>query len=175
MKKIILIISSMVLAATVASAATLSQGTKELQFRGNFDLESRVGQVIDFSLGYGVFVADQLEVGVRANIQDDDLTTNWGLGLFSEYNFEMDSPWVPYVGLAMDYQDNDIDGAGETSTTDNALVIGGSLGVKYFLTENLAIDGSYVFDWATESIYFEDTTLTDTQSRFLFGLRFYFP
>ena len=172
MKKCITTIVTLVLTTGFASAVSLPEGTKAIQFSGSLDLDSADGTVIDFNLGYGVFVVDQVEVGVRGNIYDSDSATRWGLGAFSEYNWIMETAWVPYAGLALDYQDSDVNiGAG---TTDNALQVGGRVGVKYFLTEGLAIDSAYVFNWATEDIYLEDQSVSDTESLFAFGLRYYF-
>ena len=47
-------------------------------------------------------------------------------------------------------------------------------GVKFFITDNLAISTSLTFDMCTGAIYPDDNDLKKTDSRLNLGMRYYF-
>lgn len=170
MKKALAVLMSM---AVTSFGAMLQEGTRELGLAGSLDIASADGTAIDLSASYGYFIADGLEIGVSGFWADSDSVTSIGLGAFAEYHFATDSNLVPYVGVGAGWGKTEID-IGDFSADDDALVIAGEAGVKYFFVENIAISLAYVFEWATEDIFFDDDKAEDTDHSIQLGMRFYF-
>ena len=124
-------------------------------------------------LGNRVFlqtVADYLEVGGEVFWSDDDFITTSGLGAFAEYNFDLGTEVVPFVGASIDYANAEID---EFDSDENAIVLGVRGGVKCFIAENIAISGQAVIEQATEDIYAEQDGVSDNDFRLELGMRFF--
>ena len=161
------------LMATVAAtgfAATLSQYTQEIVVNGNFDPDTAADTHYDLDVAYGYFIADYLEVGGEVFWSDDDFITTSGLGAFAEYNFDLGTEVVPFVGASIDYANAEID---EFDSDENAIVLGVRGGVKCFIAENIAISGQAVIEQATEDIYAEQDGVSDNDFRLELGMRFF--
>jgi hypothetical protein len=156
-------------------AANLNEGTKELSFDGNVELDTAAGDAYQVGVGLGYFVADFVEVGGAISYADDDVATDYDIGVFGEYNFDLGTPVVPYVGLALSYAKSEIDAFDAGGAEDQDAIVGtASAGVKYFLTEDLAIFGEARYAWATEDLYLnEDGELEEDNWDLNFGLRYY--
>ena len=70
----------------------------------------------------------------------------WGLGVFGEYNVQMDSAIVPFLGVSAGLLDGDQAG-------DTVYVIDLSSGVKCFVTDTIAIAIQLNLEWASDDIY----------------------
>jgi opacity protein-like surface antigen len=148
----------------------LDKGTKVLEGAGSFDL---MGDEVQLQLAYGQFVADGIEVALVGGLLDNDRYMSTELGVRAEYNFVLDSAFVPFLGAgvvwaAAEADDSDLD-------TDAAVAsVGG--GVKYFIRDDvaLAVNGSYLV--ATDEIFVdsEDGELQEDEVRILFSVRYYF-
>ena len=76
---------------------------------------------------------------------------------------------MPYIGFSTEWAYADI----EEFNTD-AILLGGELGLKYFIRPNIALTGSIVFNWSTDDIYAVDEAFKDSATTLLLGMRFYF-
>ena len=157
--------------SSVAHAAALALGTKELRLNGGVDFDGPGGTDMALKLGYGYFMADYMEVGGLLGFTDNDYISTLSAGGFLEYNFETESAFIPYVGSQIELMQADIEGG----DSEIALTLGLYAGGKYFVNNNLAINGRFIFLAATEDAYLDDKlkgSSTDTQ--FELGLNFYF-
>lgn len=111
-----------------------------------------------------------LQAGGILQLEDNDVLTSYAFGPFAEYNFTNESQWMPYVGISGLWFGTD---PGEGDSQDS-LVARGSAGVKYFVTDVVAIFGSANFDWSPDDLFLdEDLETNDTQFLFELGVRFY--
>jgi len=111
---------------------------------------------VSASLGY--FLADNIEVGGLVGIRNADwnsywITGNvWELGLFGELHFDVDYSLHPLIGARLSM----LDGEKDDDTVYQLFLYGG---VKYFLSEYMALAFQAGLAFATESIYNVDTEL----------------
>jgi opacity protein-like surface antigen len=84
---------------------------------------------------------------------------------------DIGNEWVPYVGVGIDYANSDPE-MGESS---DAAEIVGAIGVKYFLTDTLAIDASFNAKQASDDIYPDDDDMNDVTWNITLGLRYLIP
>jgi hypothetical protein len=176
MKKWMTILAVCSMAVTGFGAAMM-QDTSELALDGTLDFDSANGTQILLDVFYGYFVMDYLEVGPTVSFVNQDDLTAWRLGVQGEYDFDLGTELVPFVGLSLKYAQLDADTIeGETvDVADSALVFGGTAGAKYFITEDVAISADLAFDWATDKIYPKDNfEYQSTDARLELGLRFFF-
>jgi hypothetical protein len=172
MKKIAALLASFALAAN-AHAAAIALGTQELRLGGGIDVDSAAGTAIAFDAGYGYFVADYFQVGGLFGFSNDDIVSTFSIGGFTEYTFETETEVLPFVGAQLRLINADIDTAfGSESETAGAL--GLYLGVKFFVTEELAVAIRGLVETATEDIYIDDDEVTNVDVGMDFGLRYFF-
>ena len=170
----------MVLVAAVAAGAyaqpAIQEGTREVLIDGSWDPDGPTGTVLDLTFGYGVFVRDAIEVGGQIGYSSTedaggvgvDSKTLW-LGGFVDYHFDMGTMTVPYVGADISY------GNRELGTWDeSAFVYGPHVGVKHFITENVAVNIALQYLLATEDVFTNDGTLEDNDLSLEFGIRVMF-
>jgi hypothetical protein len=172
MKKALVVVSMLAL-ASASYGLTLAEGTKEIGVSGGFDPDTAVGQ--DFKLAgmYGQFIRDNWEVGVIADVFDNDLGTLWGIGAGTEYNFDLGSPFVPYLGLGVLWEQAEPKDLDSTDTAVGKF----SAGVKYFAAENIAVFAAVNVRVAADDIFVndEDGTVEDNDYNIEWGMRFYLP
>lgn len=153
-----------------ANKAAIAQGTQELRVQGGIDFKSAAGTDLAVDLGYGYFIADYLEIGGLFSFGDNDAVSLLGLGAFAEYNIDTMSSFVPFAGGQLAFSQVDIRGAGD----ETALSLGLYAGVKFFLTEDLALSTRFLMEQATEDIYLDDRGVDDFDYGIDFGLRYFF-
>ncbi len=154
----------------------LSAGTQEFGLDGNVQFGGDV--IYNLNLSYGYFFKDNWEVGFTAGIQGADTQLGADIGLFTEYNFNLGSKFVPYVGasVALASLSTDNGGSLNSSLPDDAtsVALGGEVGVKYFLRENIAITGSVDFKWSPDDVFGGVEDASAAASNINIGTRFYF-
>lgn len=188
MKKTAVILAAVLGLATSSQAVKLGADTQSLDLAGGLDFESAAGVNSHIRAGYGYFIMDYLEIGGLVNVQRNDAITTFGFGPKAEYNFELDLPVVvPFVGSALTFQhakvsisnffingDNQIERSTE-SDVKNALNLDIYGGLKFFITDQFAINANLVLSAATSDIYEQrDGGATKTNARVELGLRYYF-
>ena len=102
MRKFITFIAVTALAGSVF-AANIDQDTKEIGIVGGVDFDTAFGTEVDLTLKGGYFWIDYLEFGGLIGISDNDVVSAYELGAFAEYNFVLEAPVIPYIGVALSY------------------------------------------------------------------------
>jgi hypothetical protein len=154
----------------------IDQGTKEIAGSGVYNTETPGGDLFAIDLSYGYFVRDQFQVLGSVGVKDDDLTTTWNVGAVAEYNFLPDGwgAWVPYLAGGIFATGSDI----SRSTIDSDETTGnlrGSLGIKYFVHDNVALGLEGRYNYAFDDVYFsDDGKLSDDQFLTVFSIRVYY-
>lgn len=167
------LIAALLVVALAGSSygAMLSAGTREIKVAGLVDFDTADETLVIAQFFYGQFVMDYIEVGLRASFTDSDSQTSWGIGAAAEYNFDLGTEMVPYVGVGVGITDVEV----QDLQDDSAIVGSVEGGAKFFLAENIALSGAIVLEWATEDIYQEEEDdFEDTDSRIEVGMRFFF-
>ncbi len=170
MKKLLALMVGIVFVAGSTYGAMISEGTRELAVQGELQFESEAGTAFDFDIKLGQFVAHGVQVGVLGGIADNDFLTAWGAGVFGEYNHDLGTELVPFVGVSGSYLRVDPD----VGSSEDAFVVGAEAGGKYFIAQNIAISLSYLFEWATEDMFFDNGDVEDTNHSIQLGMRFFF-
>ncbi len=179
MKKAVLFALAALLVSAVAEAR-LDKGMQELGVQGMLDLDAEDKYDLDLNLTYGYFFRHNTEVGLVTDFQASDSVFNAKFGGFIEHNFNNDiSRWVPYIGLAaqlgsmdIDFDENDANAS--LNDSQSALNLVASLGLKYFINDNVALTGTVTYNWATDKLYPSEDELKDTATKIFIGTRFYF-
>ncbi|HMP73344.1 MAG TPA: hypothetical protein PKE55_08805 [Kiritimatiellia bacterium] len=173
MKRILASFSALLLTSAVASAVMLGQGTQALRLSGFFDPDTVAGTRFDLEVGYGYFVVDYLEIGGSVGIYTDSIVDTYILRGYTEYNFDTATPIVPFAGLALSLYNSDVKFA-DTKESSSAAAIKLYGGSKYFMTQNLAITGTAGFEVATDDVFPQKRSVSNTDFRIELGLRYYF-
>jgi len=172
MKKLLIIAMITCFAAT-SFGQMLAAGTSELKVEGLVDFETADDTLIALNLFYGLFWFDYVEFGIEIGIEESDSISIWTIGVSGEYNFDLGNELVPYLGAGLGYARYDVD-FGEQEDEDNAVVVNGTAGAKYFVTENVAVSGALVLQYATEDIFAEQDSVEDTDAKLEVAMRFFF-
>lgn len=166
---LILVIVSAAIMPGILHAQLIYAGAQEIRLAGGVDFDSAAGDQINLDVGYGFFFVDYIETALQIIWQDNDISSVWGLGGFVDYNYDLGTPLVPYVGGGLSFLNYD-SGAESGSTIAARL----ELGLKAFVTDNMAITSAFQFDVAGDDIYVEDDGFDNMDMRLLFGLRYFF-
>jgi hypothetical protein len=151
MKKFIVITFALLLIAFSASAAAIQKGLYETKL--SIEPDATAGnEVINIQGGLAYYFTDNILAGAIIGFSPntpfesywgtDDV---WGLGAFAEYNFNStDASLVPFVGISvirLSADDND------------ASSVNISAGIKYFITDAIAISAEGIGHFANDKIY----------------------
>ncbi|MGK0187365.1 MAG: hypothetical protein ACI9R3_003152 [Verrucomicrobiales bacterium] len=154
-------------------APMLGKGTQELTLSGQFDWDGFEDLDYNFRLGYGWFVVDGWEFGLTGSAADQNDSRNFSAGFFTEYNFNRQGQFVPFIGLSAEWANLDVD-VSEFSLSQDSILLGGQIGVKYFFRPNIAISTALTYSWAADDIFDAADTFENNKSSFLVGIRVYF-
>lgn len=160
-----------VMLAGSAPASLLPAGTTELGVSGLLDFDTPADTLITLDLSYGYFVQDNIEAGMSAYFRNDDNYTLWSVGLFGEYNFDIGTGMMPFMGLDLSLAHAE---GGIPERESDAVILGARGGAKYFVTEFLALSAQLVLEAATDDIFLTEEGLESTDARIELGLRVYF-
>lgn len=137
--------------ALAGAAATLPMETWELRLGGAVDFDNPQGKADGLlEAGAGYFIQDNIEVGGLAEWRYDGTDMGGGLGAFGEFNLDLDSFVMPYAGLRLigrfgDYYQTVAGGA--------YLLVEPAAGLKFFLSENVALYAELVADYASRDAF----------------------
>ncbi|MGL4666865.1 MAG: outer membrane beta-barrel protein [Saezia sp.] len=164
--------------AYARTASYLKAGTQELNVQGLVDFDAADSYEIDLNAKYGYFIRDNWEIGGNVTTDLSKSYKSGGLGVFTEYNFTNNSNFVPYVGLATeliraDYNDRN-DNLNTESFDATALNLKTSLGVKYFISSNVALSAEINYNIATDHLKVSGGDAKSAFTKFLIGTSFYF-
>ena len=158
-------------------AGRIDAGTIEVGVDMALDFNGANGTTYSGDLRGGYFLVDGVLAGGRLGFRTDDDWTGFGLHAYLEQHFETDTPWIPYVGGSLgfeycsyEYRADNV----KVSESENALVLGLTAGVKFFITETTALDLGLALDIASEDIYHASDGDGDNVDATLgLGLRFF--
>lgn len=168
MKKSVVFAGVALIAASVmADGPMIKQDTHELSLAGNLNRDT-----LALGIGYGYFIMDGLEVGAGVvgsynDFGDKSDAKTFGGDLFAQYNFDLESKFVPFVGVAAGVRYTKLDISGYDSDSETGVFGEGQLGVKYFIVDNLAITLFAFYDISDKEVY----TNKDKMEKDDFGLR----
>lgn len=165
-----LIAATMIAVATAASGVVIEQETLELGLQGNLDFDSPDGDVefnVYPSLGY--FLADNIQAGGMLGILYDGRDIGCRIGGFGEINFDTFTAIAPFLALRVMF-----DFGGHYDK--NYLLVDGAAGLKFFISETLAVATEIFYDLASEDIYADsgDEGGRNYDAGVRLGLRHYF-
>ena len=170
MKKLALI--AMMAAAATSFGATIPMDTLELRLGGKMDFTNPQGKVdwlVESGLGY--FVVDNIEVGGIMDWGYDGNNMGLGLGGFGEANLDLDSFIMPYFAMRLQYNF----GPYYSNIADrNYILWEPAVGLKFFLSESVAIYSELYFDLATEKAFAQGTDAKNNDLGLKAGVRCYF-
>lgn len=164
---------ALLLTAGLANGEMIYQGTYELGLSGYLDFDTADDATVLADLSLGQFVYDYWQIGAGAGLAISDSIRQFRGELFTEYNFEVNASVLPYLGVSMgiiaaDVEYEDIDG------NDVAFSMGGEVGLKGFLSEDVALSGGVEYLWASDDVFLSGGEVEDTDIRLMLGLRFYY-
>jgi hypothetical protein len=171
MKKLLIALAVLAGAAGLSRGASLAQGTQEVVVEGLFDGSTAAGDQSALQGRYGQFIIDNVEAGVAAAFNDNDLGTVYDIGVFGEYNVDLGTELVPFFGAEVSYRYLDL----EEIDTDDSIVLTISAGAKYFLAENVAIRVGLNASLASEDVYANDEDVEDNDFNLSIGMAYYIP
>lgn len=156
----------------------LDKGTKTLSLAGRLDTDTPVDFQYNLALGLGYFFIDNLEAGLGVSLGGNDFWDRYELGVYGQYNFNLGSPFVPFLRLGAYYSgvevDDDIFNLADETDFDTAVGKAGA-GVAWFLRDNIAIDARVVYSVASDALWVDqDGNDEDSNVTGMLGLRFYF-
>jgi hypothetical protein len=148
-------------------------GKTQLSLHGSLDFQGPNGDNTDIQVGYGWYIDDQTLIGGEYRwslIEDiapgeDDYRAQQA-SFVAEWLFTDESALVPYIGGEIGFRNikfEDLDESG--------LVYGGRLGLMYFLTESVAIDGSVSLLQSDKEVFIVDFEAEDQYLYPSFGLK----
>jgi len=171
MKKFVALIAMMT-AAVTSFGATLPYDTWELRLGGKMDFNNPQGKVdwlLESSLGY--FVFDNIEFGGIVDWGFDGNDMGLGLGGFGEANLDLDSIVMPYFAMRLQYCFGQYY---RNFAEHNYLLWEPALGLKFFLSESVAIYSELYFDLATEKAFSDGDDSKNNDIGLKAGVRCYF-
>lgn len=146
------------------SLPNLSVGVQEFGLSGNVDYADDIAY--NLNLSYGYFFKENWQIGFIASVAGVESDANFGLGLFTEYNFVGATKWVPFVGFSANWARLSSD-----ALDSDSIALGLDVGIKYFIRENLALSFSIGADYAFDDVF---PGGDDFQRTVKIGTRFYF-
>jgi len=167
MRKILAAFAGMFLAAA-AMATPIQQDTLELRLGGNVDFDNPSGKfdfLVDTGLGY--FVLDDIEFGGLATWGYNGNDFGYGIGGFGEFNLDLDVFIMPYIGMKLQYFFGDF-------YVKNFVNVQFDGGLKFFLSEAVAIYTELFYDLASENAYINNNEAKSYDVGMNMGIRAYF-
>jgi len=159
-----------VLAALPAFGAPMQTGATEARVEIGYDVTPQKSDLtgnddtahltLQGALGY--YLTDGVQVGIYVSQEQKNwesywgVSAVWGLGVFGEYNFLVHDRVVPFVSLGV----GGLDGDAKSGDTVCAGTL--SAGLKFFVTELLAVSAQVNGAWASDEVFdFQRTASTD--------------
>lgn len=172
-----LLISVPARAADDAWRPMLDRGTKELSVSGQLEFPDFDKLDYDLDASYGYFIRNGWELGVQVGASDFGGTDRIDVGVFTEYNFNRQKRWIPFIGAGIALGSVDFDDGIDASTELNdeeGAIFNVETGIKWFVRPYMAISTSIDFKVATEDIFATDEEIEDNLTSVRIGMRFYF-
>jgi len=159
-------------AGAAAYGATLPMETLELRLGGKMDFSDADGHT-DFLVesGLGYFILDNIALGGLVDLGYDGRHLGLGLGGYGEYNVDVNSYLMPYGALRAQLCTG---GYYRQVADHNFLLVEPAAGMKFFVSENLAIFTELYLAVATEKAWLDNDSPKRHDTGLKAGLRCYF-
>lgn len=148
-------------------------GKSQLSLQGSLDFQGANGDNTDIQVGYGWYIDDATLIGGEYRwILIEDIAPGENdyraqqAGFVAERLFIGDSALVPYVGGEIGFRNSRFEDLDESG-----LVYGGRLGIRYFLTESVAVDVSANLLFSDKQVFIVDFDAEDQYVYPSFGLK----
>ncbi len=148
--------------------AVIQEDTMEIGLNGKLDFENSNGKVealTQLSLGY--FILNDIQLGGLALLACEGGDLGWGLGPYGEVTFDLDTAIAPYIALRL------MANFGEYFMSDHLLVEGAG-GLKFFLSESVALALELYYDLASKDIFNNNSRWQSYDFGMNCGVRAYF-
>ena len=163
---------AMMAAAVTSFGATLPIDTLELRLGGQMNFSNPQGNAdwrVESGLGY--FVFDNIEIGPIVDWSFDGRDMGLGFGGFGEVNLDLDSFIMPYFSMRLEY----CFGQFYRNTSEHNYVLWEpAVGLKFFLSESVAIYSELYFDLASEKAFAQGDDAKNNDLGLKAGVRCYF-
>jgi len=177
LKWLVLALVCSVAVPSAMGAALVTKGSRELGLSGALDFATESGTAFVLDANYAYFFWNRTSLGLHLQGANNDAVHAFGIGVNAEYNFTLPAKYrpligtdlVPFVGVALDYRQAKL-----FDETESAAVFGGEAGIKFFLTDSVAMTLSLIGEVASEDIYADDLEATNKDLGLQLGMRFYF-
>jgi hypothetical protein len=180
MKKLTIAAMAVLAAAVVVGVAqgmTLKKGTQEIQASGSYDPDDVDNYSADLTLGYGRFIADNFEVGIRGTYGATEHVKLFGVQGLAEYDFPVADKVNLFVQGTLGWLGGRFNpDVGDTQNNDTAAA-SAAAGAKYFITDSVALALDLEYTKAADDVFVNDSEgeLVDNNTQFNLSLRFYIP
>jgi opacity protein-like surface antigen len=155
----LMVVALVAFVSVSAMAGRTDAGTWATGFNFMYDSSTRSGSQTTLDLELGYFFAKDNQIGGTFGLEVDDFVETFSVGPRYEFYFDFGGAFVPYIGVGLQLAHADFTGIG-----DNTALVGElSLGVKLFITENVAVDVAFSAAAATDDIYVDDKARLDAE------------
>lgn len=173
MSRIMLLLAALVCAPTLWAQAPQLAGKNELGLHAWLDFQGPNGDNTDIIASYGWYLDDNLKLGLEYQwslIEDiapgeDDYRAQQG-SFVAEWLFTGESALVPYAGGIVGFRNSKFEDLDESG-----LVYGGRLGLRYYLTDSVSIDGSVNMLFSGKDVFIVDFEAEDQYVYPIVGLK----
>jgi hypothetical protein len=148
-------------------------GVREISLSGSPDFLGPTGDTLHISAGLGMFVLDRTLIRasfVYTTVEDIAPVNNdyraRELDIAGEYHFDLGTAFVPYVGAELGWRRSKW-----ASDVESGAVFGARAGLKYFISDNVAIDLALCYQLSGNDVFVSDYELRNDYPSFRFGLR----
>ena len=173
MKKYLVLAMVAAMAVGACAQPMLQEGVREIGLEGYWDSDGETGKEIAVDLTYGVYWRDEIELGAMmgyASALSGDIKA-WEVFIFAEKDFDMGGMTVPYVMAKFGW------GKSEVTIVDwseSAFIYGPRIGVKQYLSDNVAIDVGIEYMFSAKDYWNNDGTYENNQLIISYGVRAFF-
>ena len=156
-----------------AAEPRLHEGDREFSLMGSPDFLGPTGDTLDVSAGYGIFVRDRTLIRasfIYTTVEDiapgeNDYRAR-EVDIAAEYHFDLGSAFVPYIGGELGWRRSKW-----ASDVESGAVYGARAGLKYFMSDNVAVDCAFSYKRSGNDVFISDYEMRNHYPSFGFGLR----
>jgi opacity protein-like surface antigen len=149
------------------------EGGREFSLSGSPDFLGPTGDTLNVSAGYGMFVRDRMLIRasfIYTTVEDiapgeNDYRAREA-DIAGEYHFDLGNAFVPYVGAELGWRRSKW-----ASDVESGVIYGGRAGLKYFISDNIAIDFAFSYKASGNDVFISDYEMENAYPSFSFGLR----
>ena len=173
MKKYLVLAMVAAMAVGACAQPMLQEGVREIGLEGYWHSDGETGKEIAVGLTYGVYWRDEIELGAMMNyaseMSGDDKT--WEVFLFAQKDFDMGGMTVPYVMAKFGWGKDEVTAI---DRSESSFLYGPRIGVKQYLSDNVALDVGIEYMFAAEDYWNNDLVYEDNQLIISYGVRAFF-